>query len=153
MKKKLIIATGIALLANNSAYAVNSTYRKQLERSGCTQVSEVQGCDITKTKEENAKAGFVGAGASATQPSFNCSKATHEAEQLICNDAELAALDVSMNDLYQLVLKNTPKAAQKQLKTEQIGWVKGRNDCWKADDKRACVKTTYETRINELKDR
>ncbi|WP_197418154.1 hypothetical protein [Paucibacter sp. KCTC 42545] len=28
-------------------------------RSGCTQVSEGQGCDIHKTKAENAKAGFV----------------------------------------------------------------------------------------------
>lgn len=63
MKKKLTIAIGIALLAHNSAYALNKTYRKQLERSGCTQVTEAQGCDITKTKEENAKAGF-GAGAS-----------------------------------------------------------------------------------------
>jgi len=32
--------------------------QQQLERSGCTQVSEMQGCDINKTKAENAKAGF-----------------------------------------------------------------------------------------------
>ena len=89
----------------------------------------------------------------AAKPSFNCSKATHEIEELICADAELAALDVSLNELYQTVLKNTPAAAQKRLKTEQIGWSKGRNDCWKAGDKRDCVKGEYETRINELKDR
>ena len=59
MKKKLIIAASVALLAHNSAYAINAKYRQQLERSGCTQVSEAQGCDITKTKKENAKAGFV----------------------------------------------------------------------------------------------
>jgi hypothetical protein len=59
MKNYLIIAASVALLAHNSAYAVNAKYRQQLERSGCTQVSEAQGCDITKTKEENAKAGFV----------------------------------------------------------------------------------------------
>lgn len=59
MKKKLIIATGIALLAHSSAHAINAKYREQLERSGCTQASELQGCDLTKTKEENAKAGFV----------------------------------------------------------------------------------------------
>ena len=64
MNKKLIIATGIALLVHNSAYAINAKYRKQLERSGCTQVTEAQGCDITKTKKENAKAGFIDAGAS-----------------------------------------------------------------------------------------
>jgi len=153
MKKKMIVSAVIALLAHSSANAINATYREQLERSGCTQVSEAQGCDITKTKEENAKAGFVSVGKSAAHPSFDCSKATHEIEQLICSDDELAAQDVSLTDLYQVVMKNTPKAEQKRLKSEQIGWVKGRNDCWKADDKRACVKTEYETRINELKDR
>lgn len=60
MKKKLIIATVIALLVHNSAHAINAKYRKQLERSGCTQVTEAQGCDITKSKKENAKAGFIG---------------------------------------------------------------------------------------------
>jgi uncharacterized protein len=89
----------------------------------------------------------------AARPSFNCSKATHEIEKLICNDNELAALDVSLNNVYKAVLKNTPAAAQKRLKSEQIGWSKGRNDCWKSDDKRVCVKGEYETRINELKDR
>jgi hypothetical protein len=68
MKKKLIIATGIALLASNSAHAINAKYRQQLERSGCTQVTEEQGCDINKTKAENAKAGFIGGGASQGQP-------------------------------------------------------------------------------------
>ena len=59
MMKKLIIAAGVALLAHTSAHAIDTKYRQQLERSGCTQVSETQGCDITKTKAENAKAGFV----------------------------------------------------------------------------------------------
>lgn len=59
MKKITIIAIGVALLANTSAYAIDAKYRKQLERSGCTQASELQGCDINKTKAENAKAGFV----------------------------------------------------------------------------------------------
>ena len=65
MKKKLIITACFALLASNSAYALNEKYRKQLERSGCTQVTEAQGCDITKTKAENAKAGFGSSGAAS----------------------------------------------------------------------------------------
>ena len=89
----------------------------------------------------------------AGQPSFDCSKATHEIEQLICRDADLAALDRSLADLYAVVLKHTPADKQKALKAEQRGWVKGRDDCWKADDKHACAKGEYETRINELKDR
>lgn len=89
----------------------------------------------------------------AAKPSFNCSKASHEVEKLICQDDELAQLDVSLTNLYNTLLKNTPLAKQKQLKAEQSGWVKGRNDCWKSDDQRACVKSEYEARISELKDR
>ena len=73
MKTKLLIAFSAVLLAHTSAYSINAKYAQQLERSGCTQVSEAQGCDINKTKAENAKAGFVaeapantGSGASQT---------------------------------------------------------------------------------------
>ena len=59
MKSAQIIAAGLALLAASSAQAINSSYAKQLERSGCTQLTEAQGCDITKTQAQNAKAGFV----------------------------------------------------------------------------------------------
>ena len=59
MNMKLVITAGVALLACTSAHAIDAKYRQLLERSGCTQLSELQGCDINKTKEENAKAGFV----------------------------------------------------------------------------------------------
>jgi len=58
MKKKLIIALGAVFLAQTPAYAISAKYRQQLERSGCTQVTEAQGCDVTKSKAQNAKAGF-----------------------------------------------------------------------------------------------
>lgn len=58
MKKTFAMVIVALLSLNTSAYAINAKYRQQLERSGCTQVSETQGCDITKTREENAKAGF-----------------------------------------------------------------------------------------------
>lgn len=44
-----------ATLAATPAHAINAHYRAQLERSGCTQISDGDGsCDITKTKAENA---------------------------------------------------------------------------------------------------
>lgn len=58
MKKKLVTVLALALLAHTSAHAISDKYRQQLERSGCTQVTEAQGCDIHKSKAENAKAGF-----------------------------------------------------------------------------------------------
>ena len=91
--------------------------------------------------------------AHAAQPSFDCSKASHEAELLICKDAELTALDRSLADLYNTLLKHTPASEQKRLKAEQSGWVKGRNECWKASGQRGCIKSEYEARIRELKDR
>ncbi|MCG6897211.1 MAG: lysozyme inhibitor LprI family protein [Thiocapsa sp.] len=91
--------------------------------------------------------------AQASQPSFDCSNASHEAEELICKDSELASLDRSLAELYAAALKNTPAGEQGTLKAEQRGWVKGRNDCWKSDDQRGCIKAEYESRISELKDR
>jgi hypothetical protein len=58
MNKTLILLM-TALLAHSPAHAISAKYRQQLERSGCTQVSEAQGCDITKSRKENAKAGFA----------------------------------------------------------------------------------------------
>lgn len=66
MKNKLGIAVLAVLLAHTPAHAISAKYRQQLERSGCTEVSEAQGCDIKKTKAENAKAGFVNAAAAPT---------------------------------------------------------------------------------------
>jgi ABC-type lipoprotein release transport system permease subunit len=57
MKIQLAVLTA-ALFISASAHAIDEKYRQKLERSGCTQVSEAQGCNINKTKAENAKAGF-----------------------------------------------------------------------------------------------
>jgi hypothetical protein len=57
MKIQLTLLTA-AMLVSASAHAIDAKYREKLIRSGCTQVTEMQGCDINKTKAENAKAGF-----------------------------------------------------------------------------------------------
>lgn len=59
MTKKSTIFIFILLAVTTQAHAISAKYRQQLMDSGCTQVSELQGCDINKTKAENAKAGFV----------------------------------------------------------------------------------------------
>lgn len=59
MKAGGVLVTVIGLMAMTSAQAIDARYARQLERSGCTQVSELQGCDIGKTRAENARAGFV----------------------------------------------------------------------------------------------
>ncbi|MCP9915751.1 hypothetical protein [Cyanobium sp. ATX 6F1] len=51
-------ATTILLMWPLSSQAIDPAYAKKLDRSGCTQVTELKGCDINKTKAENARAGF-----------------------------------------------------------------------------------------------
>lgn len=72
MHIKFITVGVMAYVVMNSAYAIDAKYREQLERSGCTQISEAQGCDINKTAEENIKAGFSILDAVATpEPAVN----------------------------------------------------------------------------------
>ncbi|WP_439537852.1 hypothetical protein [Methyloversatilis sp.] len=59
MKSCWLSVAAIGLLSAAPAHAIDAKYARQLERSGCTQVSELQGCDITKTRAENAAAGVV----------------------------------------------------------------------------------------------
>lgn len=81
-------------------------------------------------------------------PSFDCAKAESEAEQLVCSDYGLAGLDKRLAEVYAAELAK-PGAA-KDLAVSQRGWVKGRDECWKADDKKLCVEEEYRTRIAEL---
>jgi len=56
---KIILATlTLVVFFQSPANAISEKYRQQLERSGCTGQSELQGCDIHKTKAQNAQAGF-----------------------------------------------------------------------------------------------
>ncbi|MEN3786141.1 hypothetical protein ABDZ30_08205 [Aeromonas veronii] len=72
MSRNAALLITLTLLGITPAHAISAKYAEQLERSGCTQVTEAQGCDIRKTKAENAKAGF-GAAAPAAEGGLNLS--------------------------------------------------------------------------------
>jgi hypothetical protein len=70
-QRKYFVATAaavIGLFLPLASHALDPAYAKKLEKSGCTQATELQGCDINKTKAENAKAGFGTAPAAAASP-------------------------------------------------------------------------------------
>jgi uncharacterized protein len=92
----------------------------------------------------------IGAFAQSSSPSFDCSKANGEIEKLICSDVGLAGLDRKMADVFAKALKGWPADEVAKQKAMQRGWIRGRDDCWKADDKRACVETEYRRRIVEV---
>ena len=90
----------------------------------------------------------------AAGPSFDCSKLEKDSiEELICKDDELSALDLKMAETYAAAAKKAVNEHPPVLKAEQRGWIKGRNDCWKDEDKRQCVEERYRRRIAELQAR
>lgn len=84
-----------------------------------------------------------------TGPSFSCSGVNKGSmEDRICQSKTLSAQDLKLTETYKQALaksKNNPT-----LKAEQRGWIKGRNECWKEDDKNACLAGSYQQRISEL---
>ncbi len=91
-------------------------------------------------------------------PAFDCSKAEHEIEELICQDSELAGKDRKLAGVYKQALNalsgvTDGVAATRNLKVFQRGWIKGRNECWKSADKVRCTHDSYDMRIAELQAR
>lgn len=88
----------------------------------------------------------------AAEASFDCAKTEHEIEDLICKTDSLKVLDTELAGIYKqalAVVAKFPDGAEvaKTLKAEERGWSKGKNDCWKAQDKLACTTGEYERRI------
>ncbi len=87
-------------------------------------------------------------------PSYACDKVkAGSIEAMICKDAELSALDRKLSDVYGAASKKATNEHPPVLKAKQRGWIKGRNECWKSDDKRECVRNEYQLRIAELQAR
>lgn len=89
-------------------------------------------------------------------PTFDCTAAEAEAEKMVCDDSALAKLDRELGAIYDkavAVVKGLDAGAKEavdELKAYQRGWIGGRNECWKADDKRACIVDAYRKREAEL---
>jgi uncharacterized protein len=92
--------------------------------------------------------------AQADSPAFDCAKARDGSiEKLICGDAALSSLDRKLAEVYEAATRKAVNEHPPTLKAEQIGWIRGRNDCWKSDDKRSCVEAEYRQRIASLQAR
>jgi uncharacterized protein len=90
----------------------------------------------------------------AASPSFDCRRVkVGSIEELVCKDGRLAALDRSLAEVYAAATQTAVNEHPPMLRAEQRGWVKGRNECWKSSDQRACVEDSYRLRIAELQAR
>lgn len=133
---------------------MNSGFRKQEARPGVALLAALG----------LALAFAPGAAAQAKGPTFDCAKAQGEVEKLVCKDAKLGELDRKLDTVYKAATAKAKGAPAKTLVAEQRGWVKGRNDCWKAQaaspefitaswqaaSARDCADAQYRLRITEL---
>ena len=95
-------------------------------------------------------AAVLAAPATYAQPAFDCAKASADVETLICADEDLQALDRELARSWALANDSWPAEVAAEQRAVQRGWIKGRNDCWKADDTRDCVAFAYRSRLVEL---
>ncbi len=92
--------------------------------------------------------------AAAADNQINCqAKDLGTVDQLICSDQELLNQDQQLAEVYQQALLKAANEKPPLLKAEQRGWVKGKAECWKEEDKKACASTLYTQRIAELQAR
>ena len=93
---------------------------------------------------------MLSAAAFANHPGFDCSKVKKDSsEGVICSSDRLMDLDRELAAVYKKALAKAAKGDR--LKAEQRGWIKGRNDCWKAKDEKQCMAEEYQARIKELR--
>lgn len=101
----------------------------------------------------SAGSGGLDRRAKGAGPSFACDEVeAGSIEGMICGDEELSALDRKLAAVYAAA-SSKGVDLNPPLKAEQRGWIKGRNDCWKSNDKRGCVRDAYVLRIAELQAR
>lgn len=81
-------------------------------------------------------------------PSFNCARASQASEKMVCNNAELAALDRSLDTTYKAMALQVAAYPEilAELKRSQLEWLHQRNAC--TDE--ACVAEVYAERIEDL---
>jgi len=90
----------------------------------------------------------------AIAASFDCTKAEPGSiEALVCKTPALSSKDEQLAKVYKQATAKTTGKQTATLKAEQRGWLKGRDECWKADDKTQCVAGAYQQRIAELQAR
>ena len=106
---------------------------------------------VRNSHQGNAENGKTPISKKGVAPSFACSTVRPGSiEAMVCANAELAALDRKLAEVFTAASRKAINEHPPLLKAEQRGWIKGRNDCWKSSNQRDCVQEAYSHRIAEL---
>lgn len=84
----------------------------------------------------------------AKAQSFDCREAEKPDELVICQQRDIAALDLQLTGLYSTLLRWLPSSEAKKFRQEQRSWLVSRHRC---GDDAQCVRVHYESRILALR--
>lgn len=124
-------------VGENSTQSVSSDESVNLNENSSENVAQNSAQDDTPSESVNLTP------SQNTKPSFDCDKASTNAEKIVCSDDELARLDNELANAYKNALNSLDNASKKQLTNEQKSWLKTYNQC---TDKE-CVKYHLQMRI------
>lgn len=124
-------------VGENSTQSVPSDESVNLNENSSENVAQNSAQDDTPSESVNLTP------SQNTKPSFDCDKASTNAEKIVCSDDELARLDNELANAYKNALNSLDNASKKQLTNEQKSWLKTYNQC---TDKE-CVKYHLQMRI------
>lgn len=91
--------------------------------------------------------------AAQSGPSFDCTKASHAVERVVCKDVDLAKADRELSQLYAALLGRLTGPAKESLQKGQLAWISNRNRGCTGDDADAmslCLTRRYGERIADL---
>lgn len=88
--------------------------------------------------------------AATVAPAYTCKDSKSASELVICQNQDLAVLDIRLNATYSGVQSRMTDAELKVLRDQQRVWVKDRDKCG-ADS--GCIKALYVSRLQQLSTR
>jgi len=141
-----LLNTATSALAANQSPAVTGL---QMHPSWDLDGDTINDCELDDTCDHTID--YSKPRMSPATPSFDCNKAQlNSSEIMVCKDPRLSILDRKLNQVFRAAKFKVEDTNLPTLKAEQRGWIKGRDDCWKAEDHQQCVYKSYLFRIAEL---
>lgn len=86
----------------------------------------------------------------AAGQAVDCFKATSAVQKAICTDSDLMALDKNLTLAYAAAVKQATPAQKTGIEAQQRRWATARDACAKDKDLKACVRTYYANRTEQL---
>jgi uncharacterized protein YecT (DUF1311 family) len=86
----------------------------------------------------------------AVAPAYACQDSKSAAELVICQNQDLAILDIRLNATYAGVQSRMTEAELKALREQQRAWVRERDKC---GANAACIRKLYQARLQQLSSR